>query len=185
MDQILANMATSESMDKLSTRIEGKLKKLEKKQDDFGKAQKDMLTRIEVLEKESKRAHTKSNKVEQRVKRLTEEGIAKSSKTSVESDSKAYELARKQLIRSPVSPDKVMVRIFLERQMEMDPEAVRSLDIVSMKKIFQKPGQKAKNGCQTIVTFSSIYERDLVMGHASNLPQDCACLLYTSDAADE
>ena len=61
MDQILANMATSESMDKLSTRIEGKLKKLEKKQDDFGKAQKDMLARIEVLEKESKRAHTKSN----------------------------------------------------------------------------------------------------------------------------
>ena len=80
-----------------------------------------------------------------------------------------------------MSPDEVTVRIFLERKMEMDPEAVRSLDIVSMKKIFQKPGQKAKNGCQTIVTFSSVYERDLVMGHASNLPQDGALDIVIPD----
>ena len=63
----------------------------------------------------------------------------------------------------------------------MDTEAVRSLDIVAMKKIFQKPGQKAKNGCQTIVTLSSIDERDLVMGHASNLPQNCSIDLVIPD----
>ena len=39
---------------------------------------------------------TRANKTKQRLKRLTEEG--KTSKNETESDAKAYELARKQLV---------------------------------------------------------------------------------------
>ena len=73
------------------------------------------------------------------------------------------------------------VRAFLERQMEMDPEAVKSLEISSSKRLFKKPNAKSPNRCQTVVTFGSIYARDLVMGHASNLPEGCSIDIVIPD----
>ena len=179
MDRILANMATSEDLQDLTSKVEGRLKKVEKSQEDIKKNQKDMLGRIESLEKERTRSNTKANKTDQRLKRLTEE--SGSSSVKADSDAKAYEQARRQLILSPVSPDMEMVQLFLERQMNMDLEAVRGIQIVNLKKLFKRPTQKDKAGCQTIVTFGSVYERDLVISHASNLPEGCTVDLVIPD----
>ena len=113
MDQILANMATSKDMAKIASRIEGKISKLEDNQVVFNKNQKDILSRLEVLEKDRTKATTRANKTDQRLKRLTDEGIAHSKSEAANSDEKAYELARKQLVLTPVSPDMETVLAFL------------------------------------------------------------------------
>ena len=174
MDEILANMATSKDVDRLTKKMEGRLNKIESRQDN-------MLERIENLEREKIKSNAKVNKTEQRLKRLTEDGNRANKAPGQESDAKAYELARKQLVLCPVSPDPDTVKIFLERQMEMDPEAVRSLDIVRLKRQFKRPGRKGDNGCQTIVTFGTVDERDLVISHSANLPKGCSVDLVIPD----
>ena len=58
----------------------------------------------------------------------------------------------------------------------MEPEAVASLVIRDMRKIFQIAGRKKKKGNshenRVRVTFASIADRDLVLGHAMHLPKD-------------
>ena len=76
MDRILANMATSEALEKLDKKIEGRLRKVEENQVELRKNQRDMLGRINELEKERTRSITKAKKTEQRLKRLTEEGLS-------------------------------------------------------------------------------------------------------------
>ena len=63
----------------------------------------------------------------------------------------------------------------------MDPGAVRSLEIMHLKRLYKRPGAKEAGGCQTVVTFGSISDRDLVMGHASNLPDGCLIDLVIPD----
>ena len=161
MDKILASMVKSEDIDRLTAKVEGKFKKLEKGQDSLRVQQREMLARIESLERDKVKSNAKANKTEQRLKRLTEDGMA-APRPGQDSDAKAYELARKQLTLHPVSPGMETVKIFLERQMDMDPEAVRSLEIVHLKKLFRRPGAKASPGCHTVVTFGSIHDLSLI-----------------------
>ena len=180
IDEIIANMAKTKDVEKFASEIRGRLDGVEKKQDEFGRKQEDILERIEDLEKDQKRADTRANKTEQRLKRLTEE-TQKGASKNTSSDAKAYELARKQLTLFPVSPDIETVRIFLERQMEIEPEAARSIEITNLKRLYTREKGKSKNGCKTVVTFGSIQERDLVISHASNLPDGCSLELVIPD----
>ena len=54
--------------------------------------------------------------------------------------------------------------------MEMLIDAAREIHLVEVKKVFQKPNKKKKENV-TKITFGSIDERDLVISHASNLPE--------------
>ena len=59
--------------------------------------------------------------------------------------------------------------------MHMEPEAVASLSIIEIRKIFQIPGRKKKQrnkDSKVKLVFGSISDRDLVLGHAPNLPSD-------------
>ena len=67
------------------------------------------------------------------------------------------------------------VQAFMAGHLIMDPEAIVSLNIVDIRKIFQVRGRKKKNGKKeekVMITFGSMGDRDLVLGHCKNLPQD-------------
>ena len=97
-------------------------------------------------------------------------------------ESQAFAKARRSLQLNPVSADLETVRIFLERQMEIDNDIIQDLNIVEIKKIHQiKSRRQRKKGGITQVTFSSIHERGLVISHAFNLPKECSVELVCPD----
>ena len=57
LDRVLATMVTNEAMEKMTAKVEGRLKTVEKNQSEFKKTQTKLLSRIEKLEKESAKSN--------------------------------------------------------------------------------------------------------------------------------
>ena len=101
-----------------------------------------------------------------------------------EGDSKAYEAARRQIILSPVAASLEAVRTFMSKKMGMYDDMIDSLDIREIRKMFQAGGvgRKTKKRVEKVkLYFGSMYDRDLVMGHAYNLPEEHSLELVFPD----
>ena len=72
----------------------------------------------------------------------------------------------------------------MKEELEMEAEAIEDLDVREIKKVFEKPAGRKKSSTKknkVKLTFGSIYHRDLVMGHAVNLPEDSSIELVIPD----
>ena len=63
----------------------------------------------------------------------------------------------------------------------MDQEAIDDLAVTSMKKIHVNKKRKLKKNNQVKLTFASVADRDLVFGHAANLPDGFAVDITVPD----
>ena len=174
MDIILNSMVTKKDMDEFTNVLENRLGKIEGKQADQAKSQVELHVRLKKLENERQplRAFRKLDR---------DRPGGKESQKSI--NEMAFLEARKSLILSPVSADVESVRKFLDKQMIIDNEAVEDLKIISVNRIHSKQlkDRSLSKGDLTRVIFGSVYERDLVMSHASNLPRDCSLEIVIPD----
>ena len=150
MDLLLARMAamvTPEDVEKIATRVEDRLKTVEKNQDSFMEKQEAMDARISRIERGRDRSARRPPEGERARKPQRSNGNGLDACIlSRESDAKAYELARKQIYFEPAEDNLEGVQAFMAGHLLMDPEAVVSLNIVDIRKVFQVKGRKKKNG---------------------------------------
>ena len=78
--------------------------------------------------------------------------------------------ARCSLIIGPVEPFEKEIKQFMAEKLGMEPEAIEDLLVTQIRKVHvNKKKKKAKRGL-TRLTFATVADRDLVISHASNLP---------------
>ena len=89
--------------------------------------------------------------------------------------------ARRSMILSPCTASPEAARAFLSTKMLVDDEILQDLIVQEIKRLHKKGKTRGQTEKRVRITFSSIYERDLIMSFASNLPKEASVEVVIPD----